>query len=167
MPGAEAILLAAAQPDNPARLHLFAAVSRDLFRHTSKTLAPDPGGRVRRRRAAYPARHELPGPCIADADPLPGDLRAAAERLLPDALSALQELYALFFSYLEHALQPLEPPVTRAAVRAFVLEPRRELDDLTACHTVGDGYTETLTVSEPGARAISLEVEGALGSVLP
>ena len=112
----------AADPDNHARLPASAA-ARDLFRHTSKTLPPNPVRRSR-RRAWHPARDRL-------SDPF-----TAADRFLPDALSALQELYTLFFSYLEHALQPLEPLVTRAALRAFILETRNEIDDLTARHTL-------------------------------
>ena len=177
-------LRAAAHPDNTARLHVFAAAARELFRHTSKTLAPDPRGGVRRRRAACPACDRLSHPFIAEAGALHGDLlaaidklrndarlrphvtitdRAAASRFLSEVLSALQGLYALFGSYLEHALQPLEPLVTRAAVRAFILETRRELDDLATCYTIGDVHAETLTITEPGDNAISLEVEGSLG----
>ena len=98
----------------------------------------------------YPARYGLSDPFIAGADALHGDLLAAidelrnAARLRPhvaitdraearfvkEALSALQGLYALFGSYLEHALQPLEPHISRDTVRTFILETRRELDDL-------------------------------------
>ena len=42
---------------------------------------------------------------------------AAAAHFLPDALSTLRELYTLFFTYLVHALQPLEPLVGRDAIR--------------------------------------------------
>ena len=79
-----------------------------------------------------------------------------------EALSALQELYALFFTYLEHALQPLVPLVTRAALRAFILETRHEFDNLTARHALGGGYAETLTVTELGRQiAMILEIEGS------
>ena len=169
-------LRTAAHPDHPARLRFFAAAARDLFRHTAKTLPPHPAG------------HGLAGPLIADANALHGDLiaatcalrnacrlrprltvtdRAAAGRCVAQALSALHGLYASFGSYLEQALQPLEPHVTRQAVRAFTLETRAELDELAACHTVGNVYTESLTITEPDDNAISLEVEAALGGVAP
>ena len=166
-------LRAAAQPDSPARLPAFAAAARDLFRHTAKTLPPNPNGHPP-TRARHPARDEPSDPCIADADALHADLLAAIDALhaaachrprvtitdRTEALSALQELYALFFSYLELALQPLEPLVTRAALRAFILETRHEFDNLTARHTLGDGYAETLTVTKSGNNTISLEVAG-------
>ena len=91
----------------------------------------------------------------------------AEARFVKEALSALQGLYALFGSYLEHALQLLEPHISRDAVRASILETRRELDDLGARRTAGEVYVETLTVTEPEAKAVSLEVEGALGAVVP
>lgn len=126
----------AARLANPARLHVFAA-ARDLLRYTSKTLGPDPTGRVR-RRTAYPARCHSAGPFIADA--LHGDLlaaihalrndarhrphvtvsdRTAADRFLADtdATSVLQGLYDLFGSYLEQALQPIEPHVSSCRAR--------------------------------------------------
>ena len=126
-------LRTAAQPDPAARAPLFAALARDLFRHAVHTLPPNPGKRTRRHRAASPARHRPPGGAIA-------------------ALGI----------YLEHALQPLEPHISRDAVRAFTLETRRELDDLTACRTAGV-YVEDLTVTECGDKSTSLEVEGSLG----
>ena len=166
----------ATHPDPSARLPVFAALARDLFRHTAKTLVPHPAG------------HGLADPLIADANALHGDLlaatcalrnacrlrprltvtdRAAAGHCVTQALSALHGLYAAFGSYLEQALQPLEPHVTRQAVRAFVLETRAELDELAACHTVGNVYAESLTITEPADNAISLEVEAALGGVAP
>ena len=167
-------LRAAAHPDTPVRLPAFAAAARDLFRHTAKTLPPNPSD--------HPPRNRPSDPCIADT--LHAELlaaidalrtaarhrprvtitdRAEADRLLPQALSALRELYALFFSYLEHALQPLEPLVTRGAVRAFILETCHELDDLTASHTLGDMYAETLSVTDSSDKLIGLEVDGSLG----
>ena len=163
----------AAHPDPSARLPVFAALARDLFRHAAKTLPP------------HSASHGLADPFIAEASPLHGNLlaatcalrnaarhqprltitdHAAADRFLAQALSALHGLYASFGSYLEHALQPLEPHVTRQAIRAFVLETRAELDELAACHTVGNVYAESLTITEPDDNAISLEVEGYLGA---
>ena len=176
-------LRAAAHPDTPARLPVFAAAARDLFSHTANTLPPNPIGRSR-HRTRYPARGRPSNPCIAEANGLHAELltaidalrtaalhrprvtiteRAAADRFLPDASPALQELYALFFTYLEHALQPLEPLVTRAALRAFILETRHELDALTARHTLRDVYTETLTISESDDNIIRLEAEAPLG----
>ena len=172
-------LRAAAHPDTPARLPAFAAAARDLFRHTANTLPPNPIGHSR-HRTRYPDRGRPSNPCIADADALHAELltaidalrtaarlrprltithRAAADRLLPQAFSALQELYALFLSYFEQALQPLEPLVTPDALRAFILDTHQELDHLTACLTLGDGYAETLTITEPGYNAISIEVD--------
>ena len=169
-------LRTAAHPDHPARLRFFAAAARDLFRHTAKTLPPHPAG------------HGLAGPLIADANALHGDLlaatcalrnacrlrprltvtdRAAAGRCVAQALSALHGLYASFGSYLEQALQPLEPHVSREAVRAFTLETRAELDELAACHTVGNVYAESLTITEPADNAITLEVEASLGHAAP
>ena len=169
-------LRTAAQPGNPACLHVFAATARDLFRHSAKTLPPHPAG------------HGLADPFSADANALHGDLlaatcalrnacrlrprltitdRAEAGRCVAQALSALHGLYASFGSYLEHALQPLEPHVTRQAVRAFVLETRAELDELAACHTVGNVYAESLTITEPGDNTINLALEASLGAVEP
>ena len=175
-----AALRAAAHPDTPAHLPAFAAAARDLFRHSAKTLPPNPHGHPR-RRARYPVRDTLPDPCIANADALHTDLLAAIDALRTaarhrpcviitdraEALSALQELYALFFSYLEHALQPLEPLVAPDAVHAFVLETRHELDDLTACHSLDDGYAETLTITESGDKSVILAIEGSAATTAP
>ena len=179
-------LRAAAHPDNPARLRVFAAAARDLFRHAVQNLPPNPGNRTRRHRAACLARHGPPNAAIPKADseppPLPGDLlssskgRTAArlrprvtltdsaeiDRLMGDTRSALHGLFAALGAYLEHALQALEPHVSRDAVRAFILETRGEVDELAACHTAGDVYLESLTVTEAGDKTVSFEVEGAL-----
>ena len=174
-----AALRTAAHPDTPARLPAFAAAARDLFRHTARTLPPNPISRPCRRNA-HPARGQPSGPCIAATDSLHRDLLAAihalrtAARHRPrvtitnraEALSALQELYALFFSYLEHALQPLEPLVTPAAIHAFVLETHHELDDLTARLTGCTVYVEALTIDQPDHNAISLEAEAFLGTTV-
>lgn len=50
---------------------------------------------------------------------------------------------------------------------AFILETRRELDDLAACPTAGGVYVETLAVTEPGDNTISLEIDAALGHARP
>ena len=180
-------LRTAAQPDNPARLHVFAAAARDLFRHAVQTLPFNAGNRTRRHRAAFSNRHRPPDACVAEPgieDPiLHDDLlaaihtlhtaarlqprvtltdSAAIDRLTQATLPALHGLFATLGTYLEHALQPLEPHISRDAVRAFILEMRRELDDLAACRTAGV-YVEDLTVTECGDKSTSLEVEGWLG----
>ena len=48
-----------------------------------------------------------------------------SDRFLPEALSALQELYALFFSYLALAPQPLEPLVTSRRPHLHPGDPKR------------------------------------------
>ena len=174
-------LRAAADEGYPVRIHAFAAAARDLFQHTCETLTP------------CPAHHGLSKRITAETDTPHGDLLSsskglaaidalrhaarlrprvtvtdrAATRLVNEALSALQELYALFGAYLEQALQPLEPLIGRDAIHAFVLETRAEVDELAACHTVGDVYVECLTITEPGDNAISLEVEASLGNAGP
>ena len=80
-----------------------------------------------------------------------------------EALSALQVLIALLGRFLEQALQPLEPHISRDAVRAFILETGRELNDLAACPTAGGVCVEDQTVTEWGDKSTSLEVEGSLG----
>ena len=92
---------------------------------------------------------------------------AETERLVREALSALRGLSGSIGFCLERVLPSLEPHVSRDAVRAFALEMHRELDDLAACRTVGDVYVETLTITEPGRKAISLEIEGSLGGEAP
>ena len=173
---------------HPIRIHAFAAAARELFRHTSQTLAPRAGGSGRRRRASRAAGDGPPDALIAEAsagaESLHDDLLAAidklskdghqrpcvvvtegaeAERFVTQALSALQGLFAAIGSFLELALQPLEPHISRHAVRAFALEMRRELDELAACCTVGEVYLEDLTITEQGNKSVSLEVEGSLG----
>ena len=78
------------------------------------------------------------------------------------ATDPLQGLFASLGIYLEQALQPLEPHISRDAVRAFILETRHELDDLAACIADADMCAEILTVTEPGDKAISLEVHASL-----
>ena len=76
-------------------------------------------------------------------------------------------LFAALGPYLEHALQPLAQHISRDAMRAFILETRRELHDLAACRTVGGVYAESLTITKPGDNASSLEVGGYLGVSAP
>ena len=177
---------------HPIRIHAFAAAARELFRHTSQTLAPRLGGRGCRRRARYPARDGPSDALISEAsaslESLHAELLAAidnlrkdghlqpravategteAERFVEEALSALQELFALIGSYLEQALQPLHPHISRDAVRAFALEMRSELDELVACHTVGEVYVEDLTITELGNESESLVVEVSLDVMKP
>ena len=169
----------------PVRIHAFAAAARDLFRHTSQTLAARHKSRARRRCFGHRNRGGLPDDFIPEAGPLhhellatTRDLRKAAclrphvtivkgaesDGFLQEALSALQELSAELGDYLEQVLQPLAPRIGHRAVQAFVLETRHEVDELAACHTLGDVYVETLAVTEPGDKATSLEVEGWLGA---
>ena len=122
-----------------ARLPAFAAVARDL-------LSSSKGRTAARLR---------PRVTLTDS--------AEIDRLMGDTRSALHGLFAALGAYLEHALQALEPHVSRDAVRAFILETRGEVDELAACHTAGDVYLESLTVTEAGDKTVSLEVEGALG----
>ena len=137
----------AADAGHPVRIHAFAAAARELFRHTSQTLAPRLGGRGCRRRPSHPARDgplgTLNSEASADVESLHDDLLAVidefstdshyrprvvvakgaeAERFVTEALSALQGLFALIGSYLEQALKPLEPHISRGAVHAFALE---------------------------------------------
>ena len=174
-------LHAAADECCPVRIHAFATAARDLFQHTCETLTPCPAhhGLSRRISAETGAPHGdllSSSKGLAAIDHLRNDARLrpritvtdrAATRLVNEALSALQELYALFGDYLEQALQPLEPLIGRDAIHAFVLETRAEVDELAACHTVGDVYVECLTITEPDDKAIRLEVEAALGVAEP
>ena len=139
-------LRVAADEGQPVRIHAFAAAARDLFRHTSQTLAPHAGGRRRRRHARYPDRDGPLDALICEAragaesghdellaaiDELSNDshLRprvvvmegAEAERLVTEALSALQGLFAAIGSFLERVLQPLEPHISPEAVAGLRL----------------------------------------------
>ena len=177
-------LHAAADECCPVRIHAFAAAARDLFKHAAKALAARHKDRARRRCFRHPAAARPSDNVIPEPGPLHDQLlaaiddlrntarlrpritatdRAEAGRCVAEALSALHGLYALLGSYLEHALQPLEPLIGRDAIHAFVLETRAEVDELAACHTAGDVYLESLTVTEAGDKTVSLEVEGALG----
>ena len=168
----------------PVRLSAFAATARDLFRHASQTLAARHKARARRGCFGHPARGGVSDNFSPSAAPLHDDLLAAindlrkaayfrpcvtivegaqADGSLQDALSALQGLSASLGDYLEQVLQPLALPISRDAIRAFILETRCEVDELAACRTVGDKYVESLSVTESDDKAISLEVEGWLG----
>jgi len=169
-----AALRAATGSGRTARIHAFAAVARDLFRHAARALAA-------RRRARAPqtcAGHPTDGGPLHDGLLAAArDLREAArlgprvtvlagadaEDSLQDALTALQAFAASLSDYLDLVLQPLTLPISRDAIHAFILETRREVDELSACWAVGDGYVEELTVTESEDKAISLEVEGWLG----
>ena len=180
-------LRVAADEGQPVRIHAFAAAARELFRHTSQTLAPHAGGRGRRRRARYPDRDGLSDALMSKAssgiESLHDELLTAidelaknnhlrprvvvmegaeAERLVTEALSALQGLFAAIGSFLERVLQPLEPHISRDAVRAFALETRCELDELAACCTADEVYVDALTVTELGDKSESLVVEVSL-----
>ena len=185
-------LRTAVDEEHPVCIHAFAAAARELFRHTSQTLTPHAGGRGCRRRARYPARDGPPDALISEAsagtESLHDELLTAidelskdshlrprvivtegteAEHFVTEALSALQGLFALLGSYLEEALQPLEPHISRDAVRAFVLENRHELDELAACCTADAVYVEALTDTELGDKSESLVVEVSLDVMKP
>ena len=134
-----------------------------------------------RRQAAVPFSSPARLPCQAVASPPSVDglrnharLRprvtvvegADADPSLQEALSALRSLVDAIGDYFEQVLQPLAPHVGRHALHAFILETRREVDELAACHTVGDGYLESLTITEPDDNTISLEVEGWFGGAV-
>ncbi|MDE0212408.1 MAG: hypothetical protein OXJ64_21320 [Boseongicola sp.] len=169
------------------RLPAFAAAARDLFRHASTAWAARHRHRVRPRCVAHPSRHPHAPDRIPAASPLHGDPLAAARHLcnltrlrphvtivhgpeadhsVQTALSALQELSDSIADYLQQALQPLAPSIGRHAVHAFILETRREPRDLAACHSPGNAYVETLTLSEPRPNAVSLEVQGSIGGAV-
>ena len=175
----------AAHSDAPARLHIFAAVARQLFRHAVLTLARRPGRRMRRRRAR-------PGPADAStpkadgkAPSLHDDLLAAIDGLSDAAarqpcvtltdcaavdlvtgsiLPALNALFADLGTCLERAFQPLQPHIGRDAARAIILETRRALDVLTTCRTGGDVYVESLTVTAAVDKPTSIEIEGSVNA---
>ena len=180
-------LRGAAHEHHPLRLPAFAAAARDLFRHTAQILAARRKGRARRRCYTPPARDGPQDNFIPAAGPLHDELLPAINHLrkatclrprmtivegavadgsLQEALSALQELSDSLGDYLEQVLQPLSPRIGRHAIHAFILETRREADDLAACRAEGDVYVETLAVTESEDKATSLEVEGWLGAAV-
>ena len=169
----------AADAGHPVRIHAFAAAARELFRHTSQTLA---------RRTGYATWDGLSDDFMAEADAGAGlwrdellaaidELskaahirprvivtdRAEADRFVREALSALRGLFVSIGRYLEQVLQALDPPMGHGVANAFILEARRELDELAACRTVDEVYIESLTITESGGNSVSLEVEGSLG----
>ena len=181
-------LRATADERHPVRIHAFAAAARDLLRHTLQTLAVRRKSRARRRcfghlnpvgvsddlgpAAAPPhddllaAINDLPKVvCLRPRVTIPQG--AQADGSLQEALSALRGLSDLIDNCLEQFLQPLALRIGRHAVRTFILEIRREVDELAACQTVGDVYVESLTIAEPGDKPIRLEVEGFLGIAVP
>lgn len=182
-------LRAAARQGAPSRLHVFAAAARDLFRHVSKTLAPGSGQGARRQRTACAASERRPVPTAVrlgtEAVTLHNRLLAAARDLrnharltphvsivqgartdpsLQGAMSALRELSDLTGDFMERVLWPLAPYMGRHAVEAVILQTRREVRRLAACHTLGDVYVETLAITRPDGRSVSFQVEGSTGS---
>lgn len=177
-----------ADEGHPVRLHAFAGAARELFRHVSQTLVPPSGGRCRRQSIGYPARDRPSDTVIAGTARRTDDLlaaidhlhhtarlhhrvtvtnRATPDRFVSEGLSALQGLYDLFGGYLEQALQPFESHVSRQSVRAFVLETRAEVHALAACHTAGNLYAESLSITQPDDKSVSIEVEASLGAARP
>ena len=173
----------AVHPDPGARLPVFAALARRLFRHAVHTLPAHPGNRRRRPRAACPARGGPPDAARPTADrdapPLLAAIHAlhtaarfqprvsltdsaAIERLTRAALPALHGLFAALGAYLEGAFQPLEAQIGRGAIGACILETRGELEALAACRPAGGGYLERLTITAAGDTSASIEVEGWL-----
>ena len=171
----------------PARLPAFAAAARDLFRHHSQTLAARHKDRARRRCFRHPVAAGQSDNVIPEPGPLHDELLAAIDDLrnharlrprvtvlegadadpsLQEALSALRSLFDAIGDYLEQILQPLAPHVGRHALHAFILETRREVDELAACCMDGEGYVEVLTITEPDDNAISLEVEACFGGAV-
>ena len=176
-------LRVAADEGQLVRIHGFAAAARELFRHILHGLA---------RRAGYATWAAMPDDLMAEAGAGPGPWhdellaaidelskaahvrprgivmeRADADRVVREALSALKGLFVSVGRYLEQVLQALDTPMGRGIANAFILEARRELDELAACRTVGEVYVESLTVMELGDKSVSLEVEGSLGAAAP
>ena len=177
------VLHVAADEGHPVRIHAFAAAAHELFRHTLQTLA---------RRVGYATWAAMPGDLVSEADAIAGhwqdDLltaidelskathirprvivtdRAEVDRFVREALSALQGIFTSVGRYLEQVLQALDTPMGRGIANAFILEARRELDELAACRTANEVYVESLTVTELGDKSVNLEVEGFLGVAKP
>ena len=176
-------LRAAADEGHPIRIHVFAADACKLFQHTLHGLA---------RRAGYATWAAVPDDLMAEADagiePSHDELLAAidelrkaaharprvivtehaeADRYVREALSALQGLFVSVGRYLEQVLQALDTPMGRGIANAFILEARRELDELAACCTADEVYVEALTVTELGDKSESLVVEVSLDVMNP
>ena len=79
--------------------------------------------------------------------------RAQADRLVREALSALQGLFASVGRYLEQVLRARDAPMGHGVANAFILEARRELDELAACRTANEVYVEDLTITESGDKS--------------
>ena len=177
----------AVHPDPPARLHVFAAIASELYRHAVVPRAWRPGNRTRHRRVRHGPLNAFAPNADSEAQCRPDDLLAAVDDLsnaadllprvtLTDCAAAnlmtravLPALYSLFADLntcLGQALQPLEPHIGPDAVRAILLETRRELDELAACHTAGDRYVESLTITAAGDKPMSIAIEGLLGPAL-
>jgi len=89
---------------------------------------------------------------------------ARTDPSLQGAMSALLELSDLTGDFMERVLWPLVPYMGRHAVQAVILQARREVRSLAACHTLGDVYVETLAITRPDGRSVSFQVEGSTGS---
>ena len=178
----------------PARLPAFAAAARDLLSSSkgpraAKALVARHKDRAHRRCSRHPTRSGLPDPFVPEPDPGPlhDELLAAiealrnharlrprvtvvegadADRSLQEALSALRSLFDAIGDYLEQVLQPLAPRIGRHALQTFIHETRHEVDELAACHTVGEGYVEALTITEPDDNTVSLEIEAWFGGAV-
>ena len=172
-------LRAAADEGRPVRLNVFAAAACKLFQHTLQTLALragyatwaglSDGLMAEAGTGAGPWRDEL----LAAIDELseaaharPRAIvteRAEADRFVREALSALQGIFASVGRYLEQVLQALDTPMGHSVANAFILEARRELDELAACRMVDEVYVEDLIITGRGDKSVSIEVEGSLG----
>lgn len=74
------------------------------------------------------------------------------------SVSALQELPDSLGHCLEQVLRPLTLPISRDAFHAVILEIRREVDELAACHPIGDVYVESVAITQPDGRSVDLEI---------
>ena len=147
-----------------------------------QTLTPPAKGWRHRRRTGHATQDGLAGAAV---EPWHDDLlaaiavlskstrlrprvivteRAEIDRLMSETLSALRRLFASIGSYLEQVLQPLKPHIGCDTVHTFILETRRELDELAACRIADEAYVEDLTITKSGDKSVSLEVEGSLGA---
>ena len=128
------LLRTAADEGHPVRIHVFAAAACKLFQHTLHGLA---------RRAGYATWAAMPDDLMAEAGAGPGPWRdellaaidelskaahvrprvivtdrAKADRLLSEALSALQGIFTSVGRYLEQVLQALDTPMGRGVANA-------------------------------------------------
>ena len=171
--------------DPPMRFPAFASAGRKLFRLTFQKLAARMKRR-RRQRTGYPDGEEQPDVFVASSGLSLGypyeELFAAiaemssvthlrpfinlnttespeADRFMHEALSGLHVLFAMVDSFLEQTLAVIEPLTSRQALHALIMETRREVIGLAACHGATDAYLEKLTVTKLGKESASLEVE--------